>query len=87
METSTGSQEVQQNWQTDAISQHREHNEHPIFHDFKTFLHFIFFLSKETACNLGPSGEQRTISSIFVGVVIRGKFFAKLLKLSIVVFH
>ena len=42
-----------------------------------TFFSSLIFFSNKSACDFGPSGEPRMISSYFFGVLIPGQSFWK----------
>ena len=78
--TCTGSQEVQQLWQTEAILQHKK-NHRALLSSFSrislTFSSSLIFLSNKNACDFGPSSEPRMMSSSFFGVLIVGQSFRR----------
>ena len=76
IKTCTGSQEVQQLWQTEAIFQHEKTIVRiKFFNNSINFFQFINFLPNESACDFRPSGEPRMINSSFLGVLIPVKSF------------
>ena len=71
IKTRTGSQEVHQFWQTEAIFQNKKiHKLFPL-----TFAFSLNFISNKSACDFGPSSEPRKINSSFFGVLITGQSF------------
>ena len=75
--TCTDSQEIQQQlWQTEAIFQHKKPWCASSFSTIAlTFSSSLIFFSNKSACDFGPSGQSRMLSSSSFGVLIPGQSF------------
>ena len=77
IKTCTGSQEVQQLWQTEAVFQQKTIVPLRFSTIRITSSSSSIFFPEKSACDFGPSGEPRLISSSFCGVLILGQSFRK----------
>ena len=78
MTSCTGSQEVQQLWQTDAFFNIKKPSYASSFSTIPlTISSSLIIFFNNSACDFVPSGEPRKITSSFFGVLIPGQSFWK----------